>query len=355
MQSRSRVWSVLAASACAVIAVVGTLAGPAAAAVRDPLGSLDSLDVRGDVISVQGWAWAPESTGPTTVHFRDASAGYRFVGSTTTSLPRSDVARHVSGAPDNTGFRAEFRVPDGAHRICAYAIGGTNPLLGCRDVSSAATTSLVARGSFDSIVRDHGGYRVSGWLWAPAISDGPANLTISDETGQAATLVGAGSTGERRPDVSRAFPGAPATTGFSIQVPYPDALVGSRRICVTAADTGSGALSLGCRTVDHVGEPLGSFDEAISLGRGNVTLSGWVFDWSGSTSVHVYDNGRFLSRVTPDKYRSDVSAAYPDSPTPNGWFRMFTVPAGVHSLCVYAINIGPGENPLLSCRTVSVY
>jgi hypothetical protein len=43
----------------------------------------------------------------------------------------------------------------------------------------------------------------------------------------------------------------------------------------------------------------------------------------------------------------------PQGQPPPGFDITVTLPAGLHSVCTYAINVGPGTgNPWLGCRTV---
>jgi hypothetical protein len=115
------------------------VAGPATAAAPTPRGTLDHIEVDGDVVWIDGWAWSKDA-GPTEAYLYDAARGFAQVGKLTTSMDRPAFAAGVSGAPADAGFVGEF-APVGAHRICAYAIGGSNPLLGCREASTKVLTS----------------------------------------------------------------------------------------------------------------------------------------------------------------------------------------------------------------------
>lgn len=350
---RARIVTLAAAVLALVIGAPAVIAASAPAAAPAPRGALDLIEVSGDVVSVAGWAWSGVA-GPTEVHFYDRAGGSVYAGKLRTSVSRPDVAAAVPGAPADTGFEGEFRIPDGAHRICAYAIGGANPMIGCLAASTAKVTARdVTVGALDAVSREREGIRVRGWAWAPQDDGGLAAVTVTDETGGTVVELSVVSDGQSRPDVNRAFPGAYMTTGFDMSL-YEGIPQGDRKICATAG-SGTGARSLGCRTVLGVGDPVGAYDALVSSRAGQLTASGWAFDWSGQpTDVHLYDNGRFLAAVSPDHSRADVLRAYPGSPDVDGWATKVSVAVGSHTVCAYAYNTPDGNNPLLGCKTVTV-
>jgi hypothetical protein len=52
--------------------------------------------------------------------------------------------------------------------------------------------------------------------------------------------------------------------------------------------------------------------------------------------------------------RSDVGAAFPSYGPIHGYSETMTAKPGVHSVCLYGINTGPGVSSQLGCRVVSV-
>lgn len=351
--SARRIRSTLAALALAVAVAAPTVAVTVASAVPLARGAVDHTDVHGAVATVEGWAW-DGSSDVTTVSFTDTVRGTTtVVGSTTTWVQRGDVARAVPGAPRTTGYSVDLTLPDGAHHLCA-TIGGTT--IGCAVVTTKRPTTHDAIGALDSIVRDRDGIRVRGWVWDPDTTAGLDSVVVTDETGRTPIRLAEFGNGITRRDVSRTHPGAYSTTGFddSVMSGVPG---GDRRICVrTGSVEDAAGTPLGCRTVTHVGDPAGRLDTVASYGVGNLTIGGWAFDWSApSTAVHLYDNGRFLMAVTTSGSRSDVSAAYPGSPSTNAYFvRRTGIASGSHTLCAYAINTPTGNNPQLGCKTVTV-
>ena len=177
---------------------------------------------------------------------------------------------------------------------------------------------------------------------------------MTDETGGTVQVLTSGQNGLPRPDVNRAFPGAFLTTGYDF--PVGSVEQGDRRICVTAGAEGAPTVTLGCKVVTGVGDPVGVVDDISSAYKGHLSVRGWVFEWNYSPmTVHVYDNGRILAVLPVNGYRSDVTAAYPDTRPENGFNLLkLDMAKGVHQICVYAINVPAGNNPNLGCRTVTV-
>jgi len=99
--------------------------------------------------------------------------------------------------------------------------------------------------------------------------------------------------------------------------------------------------------------PFGSVD-AVSGAIGSITVGGWAIDPDSTApiEIHVYIDGVGY-RTVANEQRPDVGAIYPDSGSAHGFTSSFPVEGGAHSLCVYAINVGPGSNTELGCTTVS--
>ena len=70
-------------------------------------------------------------------------------------------------------------------------------------------------------------------------------------------------------------------------------------------------------------------------------------------AIHSYLNGIGYAGATGGS-RPDVKAAYPQTTTNQGFDLTWPATPGTTTACVYAINIGPGSNVLLGCRTVTV-
>jgi hypothetical protein len=162
-----------------------------------------------------------------------------------------------------------------------------------------------------------------------------------------------------RVDVGKVYPVAGPLHGFEVSL---DALTaGKHRVCVVAENTGAGTNSeLGCKNVYKFtgsSDPRGSVDSATQDGPGKLTVSGWTVDpdSTAKTAVHVYVNGRFAVSADANLERADVGREFPGYGRNHGYRSTLAAHAGVHQVCVYAINVGAGTtNPLLGCRSVTV-
>jgi hypothetical protein len=92
------------------------------------------------------------------------------------------------------------------------------------------------------------------------------------------------------------------------------------------------------------GSPYGSFDQAY-VGPDGAHLQGWVLDPDSAdpVDIHVYVDGAF---VAADK----AQFAYPGAGN-SGFFPTVPLQPGFHSVCIYALSIGLGDNTLIGCRT----
>ncbi|MBV9820974.1 MAG: CAP domain-containing protein [Actinobacteria bacterium] len=101
--------------------------------------------------------------------------------------------------------------------------------------------------------------------------------------------------------------------------------------------------------------PSGYFDGAVALPGHQARLRGWAVDPDNRQlplAIAVYYDGHSLGRFTKPVLRPDVAAAK-SAGRYQGFDITVTLPAGVHSVCTYAINVGLGTgNPKLGCRTV---
>lgn len=112
--------------------------------------------------------------------------------------------------------------------------------------------------------------------------------------------------------------------------------------------------------------PRGSFDLVGSPAPGQVQISGWAFDPDAPTtpvSISAYLGGKIdeggasgyeLGPIATQE-RPDLLALFPRAGPSHGFDSSFSVVgSGRQRLCVYALNIGPGADKLLGCRTVAV-
>jgi hypothetical protein len=101
--------------------------------------------------------------------------------------------------------------------------------------------------------------------------------------------------------------------------------------------------------------PFGHFDTARAIPGRRVALAGWAVDpnnRSAPLKIAVYYDGRGLGWFSSPVVRPDVARAVRSGPM-QGYRITATLPPGRHTVCTYAINIGPGSvNPRLGCATV---
>ncbi|MFJ3383308.1 MULTISPECIES: hypothetical protein [unclassified Curtobacterium] len=224
-----------------------------------------------------------------------------------------------------------------------------------------ADTSHDPKGRFDGASGNADGVTMTGWAFDPDATAG-TQVRVYDAT-SGSRSIGTVTTSVARPDVQRAYPSAPATSGWSLTVPL---TAGTHKICAYGLNTGAGSSNplLGqCRNVAVAAgashDPAGSLESATPV-AGGASLTGWAWDrdTTAPISVAFYDQtsgSRSLGRVTTSLPRGDVQRAHPTAPANTGYSKVVTLAAGTHKLCAYGINVGAGStNPLLGCRSVRV-
>jgi hypothetical protein len=101
--------------------------------------------------------------------------------------------------------------------------------------------------------------------------------------------------------------------------------------------------------------PLGSFDFASSAFNG-YDVGGWALDPSTKDQIQVRftEGGSTVGTTTARTARADVGAAYPGWGNNRGYSMKIEAAPGVHNVCAQVINVGPGSDRDLGCRTVRV-
>jgi hypothetical protein len=98
--------------------------------------------------------------------------------------------------------------------------------------------------------------------------------------------------------------------------------------------------------------PAFGFVDAVDVVPGGVRVRGWSLDADSiePVTVHVYVDGVFARSASADNARTDIAAAYAGYGAGHGFDATVPAPAGAHSVCVYALDVGPGPgNSLISC------
>lgn len=129
---------------------------------------------------------------------------------------------------------------------------------------------------------------------------------------------------------------------------------------VDAATVGSATLAAG------EDDPIGYLDLAGGPGPGAVRVKGWAFDPDVPTqplAVRVFVGGRAGTAGAAEYElgpvatlsRKDVAAKYPEAGARHGFNVTFpTVKSGKQTICVYAVDVEPGSDSLLGCKSATI-
>ena len=306
-----------------------------------PIGSVDSLSSDNTTITVRGWALDPDTSASVEAHVYIDGAG----GSTLAVASRPDLAGFGRG--DQHGFTYTALATPGAHTVCTFAIAsdpGAPTLLNC---SVVVVPDVVPIGAVDSVTTTESSISVAGWTLDPDTSasnqahlyvDGAGYPVVADIS---------------RPDVAAAY-GRGDRHGFSFAVP---ATLGTHNLCVFGINTVAGPnTTLACRTVTvqaSQARPFGVLDSVVPTPTG-VNISGWTVDpdTTDPTDVHVYIDGT-VTVIKANQPRADIGAAFGRGDL-HGFASTTPLAPGAHSICVYAINTGPGVHSMLACRDFAI-
>ncbi|MGO4105212.1 hypothetical protein AB4Y63_14755 [Leifsonia sp. YAF41] len=309
-----------------------------------PIGAMESVSSVGSVITVSGWAIDPDSADSIPVHVYVDSVGAAF----TADDQRADVGQAYPAYGPKHGFTRQVKAEPGNHTVCAYGINvsgpGAHQPIGCRTVTVAGGSP---NGVLESVESIPGAIKASGWVFDPdSAASSPVHVYV-DAAGVAATA------DLPRSDIARAFPGYGDLHGFSVKMPVTP---GQHNVCAYGIDIVSPGSnkSLGCKTVTAMsGSPVGTL-ESISVAGGTLSVSGWAYDPDqvDPIPVHVYVDSAGTA-IDASGVRSDVGAAFPAYGPSHGYSFQTPLSAGKHEVCVYGINVGPGSNVLLGCKTVA--
>jgi Cysteine-rich secretory protein family len=102
-------------------------------------------------------------------------------------------------------------------------------------------------------------------------------------------------------------------------------------------------------------DPFGSLD-LVQRVPGGLLVAGWTIDPDTTSPITavVYVDGAGYSLGTANGARADVAAAYGTYGGNHAFAGTVPVTPGPHTVCVYGLNVGPGQNRVLGCRSVAV-
>ncbi|MEO9238409.1 MAG: hypothetical protein ABI418_09980, partial [Jatrophihabitantaceae bacterium] len=271
----------------------------------------------------------------------------KFVARTDAALPRPDLAAQFPGAGANHGYSLVIPAGSGRHQLCLTAINigpGSNSTLGCSNV----TVQNNPIGMLDSAVQLPYAVQLRGW--AIDLNSGAALTVKFTVDGLAA---GTTTAGLARPDLAKAYPLSGTGHGYSMLLPIG---AGRHIVCANALNIGVGTNSLlGCRPITVQNNPIGSLESARQV-AGGLRLNGWALDLNstGPIGLNVLSDGRLIAHFSATNPRADLAARYPTVGGSHGFSLIAPVGPGRHSVCVVAINAGPGANSQLRCQSLTL-
>ncbi len=202
-------------------------------------------------------------------------------------------------------------------------------------------------GALDQATLSGNAINISGWGLDPSTTS-PIQVHVYVD-GVALPLVA----NESRPDVGAAFTGLGSAHGFSAVV---GAAPGTHQVCAFGIGVATPVNTvLGCRTVVVPDSgPFGNLESATTS-LGTVSVKGWAIDPDSSSpvTVNLIVDG-VATPVVADDDRPDVGAAFPGKGSAHGFEATISAGGGPRQVCAVGLNIGPGVNKYLGCRTVVV-
>lgn len=309
----------------------------------DPVGAFTASEA-GEPIRVTGWAYdgsVPSSSA--TVDFTiDAVAAGSAVANASTPRP-SD-----SSITGNRGFTALLPTTRaGTHQVCATIRnvgGGTDKGLGCQSVRSIGHDPV---GTLRGVGQDaFGQVTVTGWAWdqSQPLTALTVMVTVNDKV---AGFVAAGS-----PYVDNlAAYGIPGNHGWNFGYTPTS---GTAKVCAFAFNVGVGTNTLlGCTQASFraPGSPIGGL-EAVRPWAGHWIVSGWAWDPSAPldpVTTMITVDGKVTAFVPASSARPELASF--GIPGNHGyWYATTTAIRAGQTVCLYAFNIGAGENQLFDCK-----
>lgn len=359
-----------AATVTAGLAVFGGIQSVAFAATpNDPIGYLDQVIPTGSTaVNIQGWAADPDNLAlPLTVR---ATLDGVSAGQVVTAVARPDVAKARSTGP-TPGFAMTLPAQPGSHTVCVTAVNisaGGDTSLGCRTVvvpapigSTPTAAEIAARspfGALEKVSASGNTVTLTGWAADPDNLAQPLKINAG-YNGSAAVVTSAKVVA--RPDIalSRNVGG---NQGYSITITLRD---GYHLVCAAAVNIGVGVNRQlgGCLRV-VVGltaaeiaarSPQGALEVARAHNATSLGVRGWASDpdnRAASIKVVAYLDGVAAATVTASVPRPDLVTSQGTGPAAG---YSFVIPAstGSHNVCLWALNIGVGNNKHLGCASLS--
>jgi hypothetical protein len=132
---------------------------------------------------------------------------------------------------------------------------------------------------------------------------------------------------------------------------------GTYRACFVAHNVGVGAATrtIGCRTFTLADSPFG-FTDSVTAVFGGIRARGWAIDYDvpwTPLKINIAVDGNLVKQTYASKQRNDLAflGAYA---VMHGFDVTVPLNHGPHTVCLTALNSGPGTNVQWPCRSVSV-
>ena len=109
------------------------------------------------------------------------------------------------------------------------------------------------------------------------------------------------------------------------------------------------------RSYTYGPNPFGTVD-TFAVAPGGAQVRGWAIDANTTDPIRVdlYVDGKGAASTMATTSRPDIGSLYFIYGNSHGYDTVLPLPAGPHQVCAYGINVGPGGNALLGCRSVTV-
>jgi hypothetical protein len=104
------------------------------------------------------------------------------------------------------------------------------------------------------------------------------------------------------------------------------------------------------------GTRLAGNTEVLSMSAQTVSIRGWTIDPNAPTTpvpVTVTVDGAPRPELVADLPRADVALSFPQAGPEHGFATTFTVPVGVHDVCVRFQPVADGSLPVWTCRSLT--
>ena len=313
-----------------------------------PEGGLDSVS-SGAAGSLTLSGWAVDTDVPTAVvniSIQIDTQWFLF----TAGLPGADFNARYPGAGSNHAFNGTLtNVAPGLHNMCIYLGNqgaGITGSLGCRPVTVSDTSP---RGEIKNIWTTADG--ISLWGWA---ADQDALSAALDIRVAVNGSVFTWKADQPWSPIADLMPGAGINHGWGSSIKEPE---GEYSVCVYAVNKGAGSDSnLGCHSVTvPSSSPIGEIKDIWTTTAG-VSLWGWAIDpdnlvGGSSLSIQV-DSAWYVWKA--DQPYAAAANFIAGAGNNHGWGGSLAVAPGVHTVCVYVVNVGLGHDVSLGCRAINV-